>query len=48
MKQGVFVRLLIPFSCPDGTLAYRVETRHIRLPLRREDREELDRRLSDS
>jgi hypothetical protein len=48
MKTGVFVRFLIPFPCSDGTIAYRVETRHIRLPLRREDREQLNRRLSDS
>jgi len=46
MKQGVFVRFLIPYRCREGKIEYRVETRHIRLPLRREDRRELEVRLA--
>lgn len=46
MKEGVFVRFLVPSRGRDGKIEYRVETRHIRLPLKREDRLELNRRLS--
>jgi hypothetical protein len=45
MKEGVLVRFLIPSRCDDGTITYRVETRHIRLPLKRDDRRELSERL---
>jgi len=47
MKEGVFVRFLVPCQTRDGKIEYRIETRRIRLPLRRDDRRELDRRLSD-
>lgn len=46
MREGVSVRFLIPSRCKDGTIEYRVETRHIRLPLKRDDRRELEKRLS--
>lgn len=45
MNKGVLVRFLVPFRCSDGKLEFRVETRLVRLPLRREDREELKQRL---
>jgi hypothetical protein len=47
MREGVLVRFLVPTAGPDGKIEYRVETRHIRLPLKRADRLELTRRLSD-
>ena len=47
MKEGVFVRFLIPCQTREGKIEYRIETRRIRLPLRRDDRLLLDRRMSD-
>lgn len=49
MKQpdGVFVRFLVPCRSREGRIEYRVETRHIRLPLKRRDREQLSQRLLD-
>jgi hypothetical protein len=47
MSKGVLVRFLVPSKSHDGKIEYRVETRHIRLPLRRNDRLELKTRLSD-
>jgi len=46
-NEGVFVRFLVPCRSRDGRIEYRVETRHIRLPLKRHDRQELRVRLSD-
>lgn len=46
MKEGVFVRFLVPSASRDGKIEYRVETCRIRLPLRRQDREELQQRLA--
>jgi len=47
MREGVLVRFLVPCRSRDGKIEYRVETRQIRLPLKREDRRDLDRRLSE-
>ena len=47
MPKGVLVRFLVPSKSHDGKIAYRVETRQIRLPLRREDRLELKTRLTE-
>jgi hypothetical protein len=47
MPKGVLVRFLVPSKSNDGKIEYRVETRHIRLPLRRKDRLELKTRLTD-
>lgn len=41
MSKGVFVRFLVPTHSRDGKIEYRVETRQIRLPLKRDDRREL-------
>ena len=47
MKEGVLVRFLVPTRGQNGTMEYRVETRRIRLPVKRDDRQELIRRLSE-
>jgi len=47
MNKGVFVRFLIPSKSRDGKIEYRVETRHIRLPLKRTDRLDLTTRLAN-
>ena len=47
MPKGVLVRFLVPCKSHDGKIEYRVETRHIRLPLRRNDRLELKIRLAE-
>lgn len=47
MNKGVSIRFLVPSKSRDGKIEYRVETRQIRLPLRRKDREELKTRLTE-
>jgi hypothetical protein len=47
MSKGVSIRFLVPSKSRDGKIEYRVETRHIRLPLRRTDRRELRTRLDE-
>jgi hypothetical protein len=45
MSKGIFVRFIVPTMSRDGKVEYRVETRQIRLPLKRNDRLELKTRL---
>jgi hypothetical protein len=45
MNTGVLVRVLVPTQLADGKIAYRLETRRIRLPLKRDDRFALNDRL---
>jgi hypothetical protein len=42
------LRMLVPMRRADGSIEYRVETRRVRLPLRRKDRQGLDERLLQS
>lgn len=47
MPKQIQVRFLIPRRVhPDGRVEYHVETRTLRLPLRRSDREGVDERLN--
>ena len=47
MSKGVDVRFLVPVQTRNGQIEYRVETKRIRLPLKRGDRQELQGRLAD-
>ena len=45
-SHSLTVRVLVPRQTASGGLEFRVETKHIRLPLRREDRHALAQRLN--
>ena len=46
MRKTMVVRFLVPKERRNGRVEYHIETRNIRLPLKRGDRELLQKRLS--
>lgn len=46
MSNGVLIRCLVPVRGSRGEIQFKLETVHLRLPLKRADRSELQRRLT--